>query len=43
MCEAVAMGEVLTTHVRSENNPSDICTKVMPGGTKQYNCTLQVL
>ena len=43
MMEAVAMVEVLTTHVRSENNPSDICTKVMHGGAKQDNCTHQVL
>jgi hypothetical protein len=33
--EAVAMGEVMTTHNRSENNPSDICTKLMPGGLRR--------
>ena len=30
--EAVSMGECLTGHTRSEHNPADICTKVMPGG-----------
>jgi Reverse transcriptase (RNA-dependent DNA polymerase) len=33
--EAVAMGEVLTAHVRSEDNPADICTKLIPGGIKR--------
>jgi hypothetical protein len=33
--EAVAMGEVLTAHVRSEVNPADICTKLIPGGIKR--------
>ena len=43
MFKAVDIGELLTTHFRSKNNPSDIFTKVIPGGTKQYNFTLQVL
>ena len=43
MREAVAMGKVLTTHVRSENNPSDIFTEVMPGGSKRDNCNRNVL
>jgi hypothetical protein len=33
--EAVAMGEAYTGHVRSEKNPADICTKVLPGGQKR--------
>ena len=33
--EAVAMGEILTGHVRSENNPADLATKVLPGGSKR--------
>ena len=33
--ESVAMGEMLTGHVCSENNPADICTKVVPGGQKR--------
>jgi hypothetical protein len=35
MRESVAMGETLTAHVRSEDNPADICTKVMAGGIKR--------
>jgi len=30
--ESVAMGESLTTHVASKENPSDLATKVVPGG-----------
>ena len=33
--ESVAMGEMLTGHIRSENNPADLCTKVIPGGQKR--------
>jgi hypothetical protein len=33
--EVVAMGEVMTAHIRSETNPVDICTKLMPGGIKR--------
>ena len=33
--EAVAMGELLTGHIRSEENPADLCTKVIPGGVKR--------
>jgi hypothetical protein len=35
MRESVAMGECLTTHIRSEDNPADLCTKIMPGGQKR--------
>ena len=35
ICEAVAMGECLTGHVSTHDNPADICTKVIPGGRKQ--------
>ncbi len=35
MRESVAMGECLTAHIRSEDNPADLCTKVMPGGQKR--------
>ena len=34
--ESVVMGESAMTHVRSELNPSDICTKVVPGGNTTY-------
>ena len=33
--ECVAMGEALTAHIRSEDNPADICTKLIPGGMKK--------
>jgi hypothetical protein len=33
--ESVAMGETMTAHIRSENNPADICTKLNPGGIKR--------
>jgi hypothetical protein len=33
--ESVAMGETMTPHIRSENNPADICTKLIPGGIKR--------
>ena len=32
--DAVAMGECLTGHVSTHDNPPDICTKIMPGGQK---------
>jgi hypothetical protein len=33
MRESVAMGECsLTAHIRTEDNPADLCTKVIPGG-----------
>jgi hypothetical protein len=33
--EAVAMGECLTGHVSTHNNPADICTKIISGGRKR--------
>ncbi|KAI2509582.1 Reverse transcriptase (RNA-dependent DNA polymerase) [Fragilaria crotonensis] len=33
--EAVAMGECLTGHVSTNENPADICTKIIPGGQKR--------
>ncbi len=33
--ESVAMGESLTGHVSTHNNPADIATKVIPGGMKR--------
>ena len=43
MRESVAMGESLTTHIRSELNPADICTKVIAGGAKRDKLTDQIL
>ena len=33
--EAVAMGECLTGHILTHDNPADIITKIMPGGQKR--------
>ena len=35
--EAVAMGELLTEHVKTDENPPDILTKVVGGGIKRKN------
>jgi hypothetical protein len=37
------MGESLTSHIRSEHNPADICTKVMAGGAKRDYLTNLIL
>jgi hypothetical protein len=37
------MGESLTGHVRSEENPADICTKVIAGGMKRETLTRLIL
>jgi hypothetical protein len=41
--ESVAMGESLTGHVRSEDNPADICTKVIAGGIKRDRLTDMIM
>ena len=33
--ESVAMGESLTTHVPTADNPADLATKLIPGGQKR--------
>jgi hypothetical protein len=43
MRESVAMGESLTGHIRSEENPADLCTKIMAGGTKRDRLTEMIL
>ena len=35
--EAVVMGELLTGHVKTDENPADILTKVVVGGIKRKN------
>ena len=35
--ESVAMGEILTGHVETHNNPADLATKILPGGQKRSN------
>ena len=32
--EAVAMEECLTSHISTHENPADLATKILPGGTK---------
>jgi hypothetical protein len=34
MHESVAIGESLMGHILTHNNPTDICTKLIPGGMK---------
>jgi len=33
--ESVAMGESLTGHIPTDQNPADLTTKVIPGGAKR--------
>ena len=35
--EAVAMGELLTGHVKTDENPTDLLTKIVGGGQKKKN------
>jgi hypothetical protein len=41
--ESVAMGECLTGHVCSVNNPTDICTKLMYAGQKRDHLVSLIL
>ena len=41
--ESVAMGECLTGHVPTDENPADIVTKIMPGGCKRNHLCGKVL
>jgi len=41
--ESVAMGESLVTHIPSERNPADLCTKIMSGGKKRDGLVSLVL
>ena len=43
ICEAVAMQEILTRHVKKHTNPADLLTKVVSGGTKRRNLTQMYL
>ena len=33
--EAVAMGEILIAHIRTDDNIADVMTKVLPGGERR--------
>jgi hypothetical protein len=35
--DSAVMGESIIGHVPSVDNPTDICTKVLPGGQKRYH------
>jgi hypothetical protein len=41
--ECVAMGEAMTAHMQSEDNPADICTKLMAGGEKHNRIVSNIL
>ena len=41
--ESVAMGESLTGHVSTHDNPADLTTKILPGGRKRDHLTSLVL
>ena len=41
--ESVAMKEIMTTHIPTLLNPSDICTKVVPGGEKRKRLVRMIL
>ena len=41
--ESVAMGESLTSHIPTEMNPADLCTKIIPGGAKREHLVSLIL
>ena len=41
--EAVAMGELLMTHIQTTMNPADLATKVIPGGVKRDSLLHMIL
>ena len=41
--ECVAMGELLTGYIKSEENPSDLMTKALPGGEKRAGLLRQLM
>ena len=41
--ESVAMGESLTSHIPTEANPADLCTKTIPGGAKREHLVSMIL
>ena len=43
ICEAVAMGEILTGHIASNENPADIATKIILAGMKRNYLVGKVL
>ena len=41
--ESTVMGESVMSHIRSEDNPADICTKIMYGGMKRTGLVERIL
>ena len=41
--EAVAMGECMTAHISTHNNPANICMKIIPGGQKRDHLVSLIL
>ena len=41
--ESVAMGESLTGHISSKDNPADLATKTIPGGQKRSHLVSKLL
>ena len=41
--ESVAMGEMITGHIKSADNPANIATKVIGGGQKRNHLVSKVL
>jgi hypothetical protein len=33
--EAIALGKILISHIKTDNNIADVMTKVLPGGERQ--------
>ena len=41
--ESMAMGESIATHISTHSNPSDICSKCVPGGAKREQLVSMIL
>jgi hypothetical protein len=41
--ESIAMGESLTSHISSQENPADLATKLIPGGQKRNYLVSKIL
>ena len=41
--ESVAIGESLTAHIPTANNPADLATKLIPGGRKRDHLVSMLL
>lgn len=41
--ESVAMGESLTAHIGTKDNPGDLATKILPGGQQRDHLVNKIL